>query len=168
MIRSVRRVAAMACALCCAAALAGCAAPQQQQPADQKDSVAENRQYMSALNQMSDDLSERLAGFTDAVSRNDSVGMRTQADDAFQVIEKMKEQDAPEDLTELKEGYLQACEDLEDALSGYIDLYDEVAAAGSDFDYATYQDRIEQVQDAYNSAAETLEQTDQKATELQK
>lgn len=163
----IRRSAALLCAAAFALALGGCAAPQQQ-AAEHTDAVAENRQYMSALNQMSEDLSDKLAGFTDAVSRNDTVGMRTQADDAFQVISKMKEQEAPEDLTELKDGYMQACESLEEALDSYIALYDDVAQAGSLISSSEYAERIGRIQEQYSDAAELLEATDQKATELQK
>ncbi|WP_165061449.1 MULTISPECIES: hypothetical protein [unclassified Adlercreutzia] len=152
--------------LACVLALAGCTMPQQAN--NQTDAVAKNRQYMSALNQMSDDLSQRLDGFADAVSRNDTVGMRTQADDAFQLIDKMKEQEAPEDLVELKDGYMQACESLEDALNSYISLYEDVSAVGSSFDYSTYSDRIKEVQESYDKAASLLDETDQKAAELQK
>lgn len=164
----LRRITAIICICACALTIFGCTMPQQQGSSEQVDSVAQNRQYMSALNQMSTELSERLAGFTDAVSRNDTVGMRTQADDAFQVISKMKEQDAPEDLVGLKDGYIEACESLESALDSYITLYEDVVSSEAPFDQAAYAERIKQIQEEYDKAAAQLEETDQMATELQK
>lgn len=164
---TLRRLAVLCCAIACVLALGGCTMPQQQ-PAEHTDKVAENRQYMSALNQMSVDLSERLAGFTDAVSRNDTVGMRTQADDAFQIISKMKEQEAPEDLTELKDGYMQACEGLEEALGSYIALYDDVASSTTPINSDAYAEQLEKIQKRYDEAIDLLASTDQKATELQR
>ena len=65
---------------------AGYAAAQQQ---------SENRQYMTQVNQTMDDLKSRLESFTDAVSRGDVVGMRTQADNAFKAIDDLNNLTSP-------------------------------------------------------------------------
>lgn len=165
MMRFIRTTFVVACVAVLAVVLAACTAPQT--TSSQEDSVTANRQYMSSLSQMSDDLAAKLEGFSDAVSRNDTVGMRTQADNAFQVIEQMRQEDAPDDLKELRDGYLEACEGLEDALSSYIELYDNVVSS-QPMDQAAYADRIKDIQDSYDAAVAKLTETDQKATELQK
>lgn len=148
----------------CAFVLAACTTPQAVTP--EEDSVAANRQYMSSLSQMSDDLTTRLQSFADAVSRNDTVSMRTQAQNAFAIIDEIRDVDAPEDLVDLKTGYMEACDDLETALNSYLDLYDQVT--NETIDRATYDTRIKGIQDEYNSAISKLEETDNQATELQK
>lgn len=163
-IRSARCLTVLALALACVLALCACSAPQA--ATDQDDSVAANRQYMSSLNQMSEDLSGKLQDFADAASRNDLVSMRTQAGNAFQIIADMRDQDAPEDLSSLKDGYMEACDSLQTALSSFIDLYADAAA--SPMDRATYDARLQEVQGAYDAAIQKLEETDQAATELQK
>ena len=66
-------------------ALGGCTAAQNETQASGQQMA--NRQYMAQVNQKMESLTERLSGFSDAVSRGDVVTMRTQADNAFKVIE---------------------------------------------------------------------------------
>jgi hypothetical protein len=165
MTRSIRLLGVTLCAAVFALMLAACTPPQA--TSSQDDNVSANRQYMSALSQMSDDLAAKLQGFSEAASRNDTVSMRTQADNAFQVIELMPPEGAPDDLKELRDGYMEACDELADALTSYLELYDD-AAGSSPLSRDAYAARVKEIQDTYDEAISKLSDTDQKATELQK
>ena len=123
---------------------------------------------MAQVNQIVDELGTKLDSFEDAVSRDDVVSMRTQADGAFAALDKLNELQAPDDLKEIQEYYSDGCSSLKDALSAYIDLYTEVQSATQQqpFDYSTYDERLAQIQKAYNTGIETLKNGDQKVTEL--
>ena len=163
---SIKRIFALCLAGCLAFLLVGCA--QQASDADANDSVAANRQYMSSVNQAVAELSDRLQGFEDAVSRRDPITMRTQADDAFKVLDVLSTMEVPDDMKELNEGYVQACEMLEEALSSYIDLYSDISASRGGSDAQSIQEQIDQIQSKYDEGIDLLEATDKKATELQK
>lgn len=133
-----------------------------------EDAQPNSREYMAQVNQTVAELTEKLKGFNDAVAREDLVGMQTQADNAFLIIDKLREIEAPEELTELKQGYIDGCTTLEDALNDYIDLYVQIASATDDhpFDYAAYASKIDSIQKAYNDGIAALENADNTATEL--
>lgn len=145
-------------------ALAGCA----QQTSAATDEQTESRQYMSTVNQTMEDLANKLEGFEDAVSRDDAVTMRTQADNAFKALDALAAIEAPEALKDVQAGYVDGCTKLKDALNAYIDLYTEIDSATDEhpFDYSTYRDRLASIQELYNEGTAILEETDQKATEL--
>lgn len=144
--------------------LGGCA--QQANTASEEQTA--NRQYMSSVSTSIEELSERLGGFEDAVSRGDTVAMRTQADNAFKALDALAAIEAPEALKEVQQGYVDGCNTLRDALNGYIALYTEIDSATEDhpFDYSTYDDRLKEIQDKYNDGISKLESADQKAAEL--
>ncbi len=146
--RFVKAVVAVCAGVLMVAALGGCA--QQDTAATQQQS--ENRQYMTQVNQSMDDLKTRLESFTDAVSRGDVVGMRTQADNAFKAIDDLNNIDVP------------------DALNSYIELYTEIDSATEDqpFDYSTYDQRIQDIKKQYDEGIGKLQSGDNKATELPK
>lgn len=150
--------------------LSGCSAPQQ--PLQEQDAaqVTENRQYMSDLNQNVQELSGKLTAFVGAVGRGDVVTMQSEANNAFKVITAIESMQAPDDLKDLQSGYAEACVKLRDALNEYIGLYSEITSSvdGSAFDYSTYDERINSIQQKYNDAVAQLESTDNTATELKK
>lgn len=161
------RLIAVACGMLMAVGLlAGCMSPNTGATDQQKA----NRTYMTKVNQAMEDLSERLVSFDDAVSRGDAVTMRTQADNAFKAIDDLAAIETPDAMKELQEGYVNGCNTLKDALSAYVDLYTEIAAATDEdaFDYATYDERLKVVQDKYNEGIEQLKAADEKALELNK
>lgn len=168
--RSLPKIIAFASAAMFVFALAGCVAPQQSAQQQDEDAVTQNRQYMSELNQNVSELSSKLEGFVDAASRGDVVTMQSQADNAFKVITNIESLQVPDDLEELKTGYTEACEKLRNALNDYIALYSEITASagGDSFDFATYNERINSIQQQYNEAIAQLESTDNTATELKK
>lgn len=143
-------------------ALAGC---MQQTTAVNEEQEA-NRAYMAQVNQKMDALADKLDSFSDAVSRNDLVSMRTQADQAFKLIDEVSAIEAPEVLSEVKTGYVEGCAALEDALSSYIDLYTDAETADGGFDGSAYDERLASIQKLYDEGVAKLEEADEKASEL--
>ena len=164
--RFVKAVVAVCAGVLMVAALGGCA--QQDTAATQQQS--ENRQYMTQVNQSMDDLKTRLESFTDAVSRGDVVGMRTQADNAFKAIDDLNNIDVPDALKDIQSEYVDGSNDLKDALNSYIELYTEIDSATEDqpFDYSTYDQRIQDIKKQYDEGIGKLQSGDNKATELPK
>ena len=164
--RFVKAVVAVCAGVLMVAALGGCA--QQDTAATQQQS--ENRQYMTQVNQSMDDLKTRLESFTDAVSRGDVVGMRTQADNAFKAIDDLNNIDVPDALKDIQAEYVDGSNDLTDALNSYIELYTEIDSATEDqpFDYSTYDQRIQDIKKQYDEGIGKLQSGDNKATELPK
>ena len=161
----VSRIVALACAgAFLVAALTGC---MQQSSAASEEQTA-NRQYMAQVNQKMDSLGGKLEGFNDAVSRGDVVGMRTQADAAFKVIDELSAIEAPEVLGDIHAGYVEGCELLEQARSEYVALYAEVEGVSGNqpFDRSAYDSRLAGIQDLYDRGIAKLEETDLKASEL--
>ena len=110
-----------------------------------------------------------LASFTDAVSRGDVVGMRTQADNAFKSIDDLNKLEAPEDLKDIQQAYVDGTGTLKEALSSYVGLYTEIDSATDEqpFDWASYDERIGEIQSQYDAGIAQLEEGDQKAAEKQ-
>ncbi|MCI9130171.1 MAG: hypothetical protein HFJ65_07710 [Eggerthellaceae bacterium] len=157
---------AAAALLALALGLVGCANQQAQEPAEEEQTTS--RSFMADMNQAAADLSEKMTAFTDAVAREDLVSMQTQADSAYAVINRISEIEAPEELGELKQKYVDGANQLKDAMSSYIDLYTEIdtATTRDPFDYDTYNDRISQIQAAYDAGIQTIKDADQSATEM--
>ena len=164
--RFVKAVVAVCAGVLMVAALGGCA--QQDTAATQQQS--ENRQYMTQVNQSMDDLKTRLESFTDAVSRGDVVGMRTQADNAFKAIDDLNNIDVPDALKDIQAEYVDGSNDLKDALNSYIELYTEIDSATEDqpFDYSTYDQRIQDIKKLYDDCHGKLQSGHNKATQLPK
>lgn len=157
---------AKAIAVCVAAALgtaalfgcsaAGSGASQQQNG---------NRQYMSQVNQVMDDLEIALANFNDAVSRDDVVGMQTQSNNALSMLDDLAGIEAPEDLADVKNGYEQGSDLLRTALNDYVALYTEIASAtdGQPFDWSGYDARLAEIQKNYDEGIAKLKEADELA-----
>ena len=161
----IRALAAVCASAMLAVALSGC----MQQTANQaNDQQSENREYMTQVNQKMDDLDSRLSDFVDAVSRGDVVTMRTQADNAFKALDELDSQEAPDALKDVKQCYVDGSEQLENALNAYIELYTEIDSAtdAQPFDWSTYDQRIADIQAAYNSGLEKLQEGDKTAADL--
>lgn len=145
------------------AALAGCMG-QDNAAAKQQ---ADNRQYMTQVNQKMEDLKTKLTSFTDAVSRGDVVGMRTQADNAYKALDELGKIEAPDDLKEIQQEYVDGTNKLKDALNSYIELYTEIESAteAQPFDWNSYNQRIEDIKKTYDEGIGKLQSGDNKATE---
>lgn len=161
--RFAKVLVAMFAGVLMVAALGGCA----QQDTATAQQQSENRQYMTQVNQTMDDLKSRLESFTDAVSRGDVVGMRTQADNAFKAIDDLNGLEAPDDLKDVQQEYVDGAAKLEEALSEYVSLYTEIDSAtdAQPFDWASYDDRVAQIQSLYDEGTGKLQSGDNKASE---
>ena len=114
-----------------------------------------------------EDLQSRLDGFTDAVSRGDLVGMRTQADNAYKALDELGKLNVPDDLKDIQQEYVDGTNKLKDALNAYIELYTEIDSAteAQPFDYSTYDQRIADIKSQYDEGIGKLQSGDNKASE---
>lgn len=126
---------------------------------------SDNRNYMSQVNQVMDDLESALANFTDAVSRDDVVGMQTQEENALATLDDLSGIEAPEDLADVKSGYEEGAGKLRDALNDYVALYTEISSStdAQPFDWSTYDARLAEIQQGYDDGIAKLKETDELA-----
>ncbi len=168
--REIKRTIALVltAALACCMILGGCSQQMGAQSSEQEESGPTSRSYMADMNEASDALKEKMASFSDAVAREDLVSMRVQADGITSVIDQMSQMEAPDELSDLKQKYVDACTQLKDALIAYIDLYAEIdsSTVRNPFDYDGYADRIGAIQAQYDAAVQALQDADKSATEM--
>ncbi len=160
--KNIAKVIAVACAgVLMIAALAGCAQQGSRGDQDQLD----RRQYMSQVNQAMDDLQTKLDSFSDAVSRDDVVGMRTQADNAFKALDDLNGLEVPDAVKDIQQEYVDGTNSLKDALNAYIDLYTEIESATDEhpFDWSSYDQRIAEIQAQYDAGIDKLKKGDEAA-----
>ena len=159
-----KAVGAVVAATLAVGALAGCTG--QTAGSEQQDV---NRQYLSQVNQVMDDLETSLASFTDAVSRNDVVGMQTQAENALSKLDSLDSIEAPEELSEVQQSYQDGTAQLREALSSYVALYTEISSAteSQPFDWSTYDARLAEIQEKYDAGIDALEAGDKAAAEVE-
>lgn len=160
--KNIAKVIAVACAgVLMIAALAGCAQQGSRGDQDQLD----RRQYMSQVNQAMDDLQTKLDSFSDAVSRDDVVGMRTQADNAFKALDDLNGLEVPDAVKDIQQEYVDGTNGLKDALNAYIDLYTEIESATDEhpFDWSSYDQRIAEIQAQYDAGIDKLKKGDEAA-----
>ena len=169
------KVASIAFAVCAFAlmlVMAGCTTPQAEDVAEGEDKPLTSSEYMAEVNQTVEELTERLQSFNEAVSRQDPITMRTQADSAFAVLDKLAAIEAPDDVKDLRDQYVKGCDQLKGALSSYVDLYSEMTAAKAEaessryndpFDASVYADRITDIQNQYDEGIQALEDADSSA-----
>ncbi|MGI6104924.1 MAG: hypothetical protein ACOYD7_01875 [Raoultibacter sp.] len=138
-------------------------------PANEEEAELTNSEYMSQVNRVFDDLNESLEDFNLAVADNDLVGMKSQAEKSFKIIEELESIEAPETVKEVHKGYVDGCKELKTALQDYVSLYSETQTAteAEPFDYNTYNERLDKIKKSYDAGIEKLEAADKKATELE-
>lgn len=159
---SIARRGVLACVLAGSLALSACATGGNATLTDEQKA---NRAYMSQVNETMVELDESLDSFVDAVSRGDVVNMRTQADNAYKVLDTLAELEAPESLSDVQKKYVEGSQKLEEALDAYIQLYAEADKAGKDFDWSSYDNRIKEIQQLYDDGVKALEEGDKAASE---
>lgn len=161
-IKAVATSIVLACVLACSVALAGCSSSAS---SGLNEEQRANRAYMSQVNETMVELDADLDTFVDAVSRGDIVNMRTQAQNAYQQLDKLSKLEAPEKLADVHKGYVDGADKLRKALDEYVDLYAEAAQAGLSFDWDSYDERIKSIQSLYDEGVKMLEEGDKKAAE---
>lgn len=155
---------AVCLSLALALALCGCSSKKDEEKAQQEA----NQAYMASVNQKMEDLQTRLDSFNDAVSRDDLVSMKTQADNAFACLDELEKIEAPKALQDVHKGYVEGSKLLRQALTDYVDLYTEIESAddSSQFDYSTYDARISDIKATYDKGIAELQAADSAAAEL--
>ena len=159
--RTLTKIGTCLCALAFAVAMAGCTANTSSVSPEQQA----NRAYMSQVNEIMAQLDEQLDSFVEAVSRGDVVNMRTQADNAYQQLDKLSDLEVPDGFSDIQQGYLDGTTKLREALDGYIELY--AATESATFDQSTYATRLAQVQSLYDEGVAALKQADESAASMQ-
>lgn len=160
---AVVKVGLIACVMALVAALAaGCAGSGGTQASKE---AQQNRAYMSQVNETMDQLSVQLESFVDAVSRGDVVNMRTQADNAYKTLDKLAAIEPPDVFTDIQKGYVDGTAKLRQALNDYIALYTDMESES--FDQSTFDERMANVQAAYDEGVKLLQDTDKKAADLE-
>ena len=156
---SVVKLGVLICAMALACGLiAGCANTAGTKATEEQQA---NRNYMSQVNEIMEQLDSGLDSFVDAVSRGDIVNMRTQADEAFKVLDKLDALEAPDGLADVQDKYKDGSAKLRDALDAYITLYTDMN--GSSFDMTTYDKRIADVQKLYDEGVALMQEGDEAA-----
>lgn len=159
--KALARITLAACfAVLMGCLLAGCASNNE---ADSEQQA--NRAYMSQVNGIMDELNADLEPFVDAVARGDVVNMRTQADNAYKVIDKLSALEAPEDLADIQKSYVDGANKLRSALDEYVDLYAQSSV--DTVDPADFNKRIEEIQLLYDEGIEALKAGDEAAAALE-
>lgn len=167
--RSVKATlaAVLLCLVSCFA-LAGCSQQFLPESAAEEEEGPTSRTFMAQMNDASEQLQEKMATFTDAVAREDLVSMRVSIDATQGTIDEMSGLEAPEELKELQQKYVDGCTQLKDVLQGYLDLYSEIEASTvrNPFDYDGYPERLAQLQASYDEAVQALQDADESASQM--
>lgn len=126
------------------------------------------RSFMMKINQLTSQLKDKMALFTEAVTRNDLVSMKTHIQAIDETITQINNLEAPQELADVKSKYSEGCSQLKTALSDFVNLYSDIdtATAKSPFDFGSYASRLAQVQDLYDKAVSALQAADEAATKL--
>ena len=148
--------ASLACVVA-AGSMFGCGTTQ---TATQNTEQAANRAYMSQVNQTMSTLDDKLDAFVDAVTRGDSVGMKTQVDRALESLSSLETIEAPDALKDVQASYKEGANDLKEALKEYVDLYTSTDPASID------AQKLQDIQSKYDAGVNALKDADKKASEL--
>ncbi|HAM15968.1 MAG TPA: hypothetical protein DCP91_08965 [Eggerthellaceae bacterium] len=154
----IAKIGMAACACVLAGVLAGCGPNAGTSATDEQQA---NRAYMSQVNEAMVQLDDQLDQFVDAVSRGDVVNMRTQADNAYKVLDSLADIEAPEAMKDIRDKYVDGTDKMRKALDAYIDLYAEVSRAGESYDWSAYEKRVKEVQDLYDEGVKALKSADE-------
>jgi hypothetical protein len=155
--QKIKRIAAGVSAGALVLALAtGCASTAAQTADD--SAAAQNRQYMATLNQQVSDISTATDSFQKAVADSDVVTMQAQVTAIDKTIDDIKNTDATDRLQAVKDDYVDALCTLDDAMKAYVQLYTDVQ--NGQVSDADYQQRLSDVQSAYNSGVEKMKAAD--------
>ena len=154
LIKTTKGAAVALCSMALCATLAGCSTFSTT-TTNTNTPQAANRAYMSQVNSIMSELGDDLDGFTDAVSREDMVSIKTQCDKALKQLDELDKLEATDDLKDVKEKYDAAVDSLKAALSQYVDLY----TSGSE----VTQEALTDIQAQYDAGVTALSEADKLA-----
>lgn len=141
--------------------LAGCT-PQNASQENQ----AKNRQYMSSVNTIMETFNSGMDDFATAVKDGEVLSLTAQLSVVSTAVDSLKALDVPQDMTDIQASYVKGAEELQTALTKYVELYQDVKVPqNGSFDYATYNDRLAEIQKHYSDGVAALQDADTKATE---
>ena len=151
-----------AVALLGALLLSGCAANTTQT----NDPQTLNRQYMANVNQIMDEIDAQMTEFSTIIKDGEVVSLSTQLANINNSVDKLKALSVPDAMKDIQSDYLKGTEELQAAFAAYVELYEDVKAPeNASFDFATYNDRLNEVRTHYEAGIEALQSADQKASE---
>ena len=143
--------------LCAAVAVAlvfvGCAPAG---PTPEEQAAQANRAYMSQVNEIMEKLGGNLDAFTDAVSRDDLVGMNIQMGNAKRTIDALAALVPPEVFKDVHAKYTEGVQQLRAALEEYVALYTDIQNEPD----ADYSERLASVQASYDAGIASLQAAD--------
>ncbi len=161
--KSLKSRVLLVLAMCvmCATVLAGCSANNAESEAQ-----TQNRQYMTSVNQVMEDLSANMEEFTTAVQDGEVIALSSQLDSVTDAVEQLKALSVPDVMKDIHAQYVAGAEELQTALQLYVQLYEDVQApASGSFDYGTYADRLAEVQSHYDAGIAALQDADTKVSQ---
>lgn len=154
-----RKVAIVLSGCILAFALCACvAAPEENSEASQ------NRQCLSLMSSRISDLQETMGEFETAASEQNIVGMKAQLDKAEGILAEIREQEATDALTDVKDAYVEALDGLEQAMASYVGVYERIQ--NGEITASDAQSEIEGIQASYDEAVEKLEEADDAVKKL--
>lgn len=155
-----RIVLVIATCVACLILLVGCSAANTQVANEQ----TKNRQYMATVNQIMEDINKEMQDFSDAVSEGEVISLDSQLSAVKKSVEELKNLEVPEAMKDIHDLYVQGAEEMQNALVKYVDLYQDVKAPEKgNFNYGTYNSRLDEIQKHYDAGVEALKKADDKA-----
>lgn len=156
-----RFLALIIMSFCMVALLVGCSASNPTQ-----ENQAQNRQYMSSVNQIMEQFDAQMADFASAVKDGEILSLTSQLSAVTTAVDSLKALDVPDDMKDIQDAYVNGVEELQTALQQYVQLYQEVELPpNGSFDFSTYADRLAEIQQHYSNGVASLQDADQKATD---
>lgn len=161
------RVALAACAAALSLTMmAGCMGGQQTM-SEEAQAQANNRNYMSQVNQVMLTVEDCLEDFSSAVAADDLAAMRSAATQASRALASLETIEAPEALADLQAHYVSGCNQLQSSLDQYMELFTEVENAGGSIDGAAYSARLSEIQQSYDAGIQELSAADETAAGME-
>jgi hypothetical protein len=117
----------------------------------------QNRNYMSQVHVIVEDISSDLQDFNDALGQDNEVKMQNALSSVNAHIEKLEAIEAPSVLDEIHTKYVEGTQALEDALESYVKYYSSEEKDAS---------ALETIQQTYSSGIDLLEEADNIAAGL--
>lgn len=156
----MRLLLVAALSVVCLSALVGCSTS----TTPQTDEQSLNRQYMSSVNTIMETMNTNMESFTEAVKQGEVVSLDAQLSAVDQCVNDLNALDVPDAMKDIHSQYTTAATEMQTALSGYVQLYEDVKApASGSYDYSDYADRLAEIQSHYDAGVKALQDADDAA-----
>lgn len=121
--------------------------------------------YLSEISKIGKDYSNALSDFQNCVKDKDVDAMQNKLNDAQKIIDDFNKLEAPENCANIKQLYSDAFLQLQQALSDYVLVYQDLK--DKKHDVTTLQQRITTVKQSYDSGIELLKKADVEASKIE-